>query len=68
MRGIGCFLPTLTLTEKNKIFLFSRYSVFFVEYKPIKIQHDRTTFSMDVTRAQFFLSYFVSAFSNSKDN
>ena len=67
MRGIGCFSPTLTLKEKNKIFL-SRYSIFFAEYKPIKTQHDSTTFSLDVTRAQIFLSYFVSsAFSNSKD-
>ena len=67
MRGIGCF-STLTLKEKNKIFFFSSRYSFFVEYKPIKIQHDSTTFSLDVTRAQIVLSYFVSsAFSNSKD-
>ena len=67
MRGIGCFSPTLTLKEKKKILLF-QVIVFFVEYKAIKIQHDSTTFSLDVTQAQIFLSYFVfSAFSNSKD-
>ena len=67
MRGIGCFSPTLTLKEKNRIFFFQDI-LFFVEYKPIKIQHDSTTFSLDVTRAQIFLSYFVfSAFSISKD-
>ena len=68
MRGIGCFSPTHFLKEKKKIFYFFHYLLFFVEYKPIKIQHDSTTFSLDVTRSQIFLSYFVSsAFSNSKD-
>ena len=67
MRGIGCFSPTLTSKEKKKIFFFKVFC-FFVEYKPIKIQHDSTTFSLDATKAQIFLSLFVfSAFSNSKD-
>ena len=67
MCGIGCFSPTLTFKEKNEIFFFQDI-LFFVEYKPIKIQHDSTTFSLDVTRAQIFLPCFVSsAFSNSKD-
>ena len=66
MRGIGCFSPTPTLKEKNEIF-FSRYSI-FVEYKPMKNQHNSTTFLLDVTRAQIFLSFLVSStFSNSKD-
>ena len=66
MRGIGCFSPTLTLKEKIKSFY--QDILFFAEYKPIKIQHESTTFSLDVTRAQIFLSNFVSsAFSNCKD-
>ena len=65
MRGMG-FSPKLTIKQKNKIFLFQDI-LFFVEYKPIEIQHDSTTFSLDLTRAQMFLSYFVpSAFSKSK--
>ena len=66
MRAIGCFSPILTLKEKNSVFF--QVILFFVEYKPMKIQHDSTTFSLDVTWAQKLLSYsFPSAFSNSKD-
>ena len=68
MCRIGCFSPTLTLKEKKKNFSFFQGIQFSVEYKPMKNQHDSTTFSLDVQWALNFLSYSVpSAFWNSID-
>ena len=65
---MGMVVFRLHLLEKKKYKNFFPEILFFVEYNPMIIQHDSTTFSVDVTSAQIFLSYSVpSAFINSKD-